>query len=115
MGVWRVSTDILSRNHRKSDFVWGINSQAPAIRRISNQVVTFKGMTVTKAGSQVLTPECLVRTVLTQHHERWEHSVGERLLSNLKQRYQMHMLKHVMFVKGIIELIAGQLKCLYIL
>ena len=41
MGVLRVSTDILSRNHRKSDFVWGINSQAPAIRRLSKYVMAF--------------------------------------------------------------------------
>jgi hypothetical protein len=87
MGVLRVNTDILSRNHRKSDFVWGINSQAPAIRRLSKQIIKLKGITVTKEFSQVLIPECLVRTVLTQYHERWGHPAGARLLSNLDLRY----------------------------
>ncbi len=62
MGFLRVNTDILSRNYWKSDFVWGINSQAPAIRRLSKQIIKLKGILVTKEFSQVLIPECLVQT-----------------------------------------------------
>ena len=124
MEVLRVSTDILSRNHRKSYFVWSINSQDPTIRRTFYKVITFKGMTITKAGRQVLKPECLVRTVLLQHHERWGHPAGERLLNNLKQRYyrtdissdaHAHAETCDVCQRNNNNIIAGQLKCLNIL